>query len=141
MAAPFVTTQRLRFCDTDKLGHVNNAIYAVMYEAGRSELMDRVGLLAPEARRAVVIVRLELDFLREMNWPGEVDIESAVIRIGTKSVHVRQRLLVEGKIVSRALSVLAVIDTETRRAVPIEADWRARFEPWTLPEFDRQPER
>lgn len=141
MAAPFLTSQRLRFCDTDKLGHVNNAIYAVMYEAGRSELMDRVGLLSPNDRRGVVIARLELDFLREMNWPGEVAIESAVVRIGTKSLHVRQRLLIDGGIVSRALSVLAVIDTDTRRAVPIEPAWRARFEPWTLPEFDRQPER
>jgi len=141
MAAPFVTSQRLRFCDTDKLGHVNNAVYAVMYEAGRSELMQRVGLLSPEDSRGVVIARLKLDFLREMNWPGEVSIESAVARIGTKSLHVRQRLLVDGALVSRGLSVLAVIDTVTRRAVPIEDAWRVKLEPWTVPDFDHQPPR
>ncbi len=141
MGAPFVTSQRLRFCDTDKLGHVNNAVYAVMYEAGRAELMERVGLLSPEDSRGVVIARLELDFLREMNWPGEVSIESAVVRIGTKSLHVRQRLLVDGAVVSRGLSVLAVIDTNTRRAVPIEDGWRAKLDPWTVPDFDHQPAR
>ena len=141
MGSPFVTSQRLRFCDTDKLGHVNNAIYAVMYEAGRSELMDAVGLLSPEDSRGVVIARLELDFLREMNWPGEVSIESAVARIGVKSLHVRQRLLIGGALVSRALSVLAVIDTGTRRAVPIADAWRAKLEPWTVPDFDHQPAR
>ncbi len=141
MGAPFVTSQNLRFCDTDQLGHVNNAIYAVMYEAGRSELMERLGLLAEAENRGVVIARLEVDFLREMNWPGTVSIESAIARVGTKSIHVRQRLLVDGVIVSRGLSVLAVIDTVARRAVPIEDGWRARMEAWTVPDFDHQPGR
>jgi acyl-CoA thioester hydrolase len=133
MGAPFVTSQILRFCDTDKLGHVNNAVYAVMYEAGRSELMNLAGLLDAGAGHAVVIARLELDFLREMNWPGEVHIATEVARIGTKSLHMRQSLTLNDILVSRSTSVLAVIDTTTRRAVPIDAAWRARLEEWLVP--------
>ncbi|MCW3474460.1 acyl-CoA thioesterase [Limobrevibacterium gyesilva] len=129
-----MTTQKLRFCDTDQLGHVNNAVYAVMYEAGRAEMMQEAGLLAIDGGFGVVIARLELDFLREMNWPGEVRIETALHRIGTKSLHVRQRLLIEGELVSRAASVLAVIDTTTRRAVPITESWRAVLGQWLVPE-------
>jgi acyl-CoA thioester hydrolase len=135
MAAPFVTLQKLRFCDTDKLGHVNNAIYPVLYEAGRAEMLDQAGLLAPSDDRAVVIARLEIDFLREMNWPAEVSVESAIHRIGSKSLHVRQRLVVDGVVTSRSASVLAIIDTETRRAVELEAGWRADFEQWLVPDF------
>ena len=141
MGEPFVTSQRLRFCDTDKLGHVNNAVYAVMAEAGRAELMQRVGLLAESEGRGVVIARLELDFLREMNWPGEVSVETAVVRLGAKSMHLRQRIVLGGVLVGRALSVLAVIDTATRRAVPIEDGWRAALAAWTVEDFDRQPAR
>ncbi len=105
MPAPFVTTQKLRFCDTDALGHVNNAVYAVMYEAGRAEMMRQVGLLDPACGFGVVIARLELDFLREMNWPAEVRIETALQRMSTKSLHVRQRLLIDGDAgLSRRLS-------------------------------------
>lgn len=129
------TIQKLRFCDTDRLGHVNNAVYAVMYEAGRAEMLERANLLAPAHGRAVVIARLEIDFLREMNWPGEVSVESAIHRIGTKSFTMRQRLLVDFAICSRALSVLAVIDTGTRRAVALEPAWKADFEMWLDPEF------
>ncbi len=132
MGAPFLTSQRLRFCDTDRLGHVNNAVYAVMYEAGRSEMMARAGLLDAGEGRAVVIARLEIDFLREMNWPGDVRIATEVARIGTKSMHMRQSLMLRDELVSRATSVLAVIDTTTRRAVPIEAAWRARLEEWAV---------
>lgn len=135
MGAPFVTTQRLRFCDTDRLGHVNNAVYAVMYEAGRAEMLASAGLLDPGGVHAVVIARLEVDFLREMNWPGEVTIETAVHRIGTKSLHLRQRLTVNGEITSRALSILAIIDVNSRRAVPIEPAWREAFEAWADPNF------
>jgi acyl-CoA thioester hydrolase len=131
----FVTSQTLRFCDTDRLGHVNNAVYSVMYEAGRAEMMQQAGLLAPSNNRGVVIARLELDFLREMNWPGEVRIETAIHRVGTKSIQVRQRLLVGGELVSRSSSVLAVIDTQLRRSVPIADDWRAALERWLVPDF------
>ena len=134
-AAPFVTPVALRFCDTDRLGHVNNAVYNVMYEAGRAEMLESVGLLSPASDRAVVIARLELDFLREMNWPGTVLIESAIHRIGTKSFHLRQRLSVDGTLTSRAASVLAIMDTNTRRAVAITEDWRAAFAQWLVPDF------
>jgi acyl-CoA thioester hydrolase len=132
MGAPFVTTQKLRFCDTDRLGHVNNAIYAVMCEAGRAELMQAAGLFGPGSGHGIVIARLELDFLREMNWPGEIRIETAIARIGQKSLHVAQ-LLHQGEVkVARAASVLAVIDTATRRAVAIAPAWRAVLERWVV---------
>jgi acyl-CoA thioester hydrolase len=131
----FVTSQKLRFCDTDRLGHINNAVYAVLYEAGRAEMLEHAGLLLPSAGRAVVIARLEIDFLREMNWPGIVSVESAINRIGTKSFTLRQRLVLDGVVSSRASSVLAVIDTETRRAVELEAAWRADFQQWLEPDF------
>ncbi len=132
MPAPFVTSQRLRFCDTDSVGHVNNAVYAVMLEAGRAELMATCGLLDPAAGQGVVIARLELDFLREMNWPGEVRIETAVARIGTKSIHLRQRLEFSGETVANALSVLVVIDTASRRPIAVTPDWRAALAPYAV---------
>ncbi len=135
MGAPFVTTQLLRFCDTDALGHVNNAVYAVMCEAGRAELSQQIGLLAPDGGRAIVLVRLELDFLREMTWPGEVRIETAIQRIGTKSLHVRQRITKGDVLAARAATVLAVMDTATRRAVPVDDALRAELAPWIVEDF------
>ena len=132
MGEPIITTQQLRFCDTDKLGHINNAVYAEMLEAGRVEMLEPLGLLG--GPHAVVIARLEIDYLREMNWPGTVRIETSVARIGTKSMHMRQRLLLGGEETARSRSVLAVIDVATRRAVPIHDGWRAVLARWHVPE-------
>jgi acyl-CoA thioester hydrolase len=123
MGEPFVTSQRLRLCDTDRLGHVNNAVYAVLYEAGRAEMLQLLDLLTNAF--SPVIVRLEIDFLREMNWPADVRIETEVGRLGTKSFQLQQRLLVDGEVTSRAQSVMAIIDMQSRRAVPLTAAWRA----------------
>lgn len=128
MGEPLVTLQKLRFCDTDMLGHVNNAAYAEMFEAGRVDMLVPLGLLG--GPHAVVIARLEIDFLREMNWPGDVRIETWVARIGTKSMHLRQRLLAAGEETARSRSVLAVIDVATRRPVPIHDGWRAVLAGW-----------
>jgi acyl-CoA thioester hydrolase len=135
MTAPHITEVPLRFCDTDRLGHVNNAVYAVLCEAGRAEMLQSVGLLEPSSAHAVVIARLELDFLREMNWPGTAVVESAIHQIGTKSFRVRHRIRIGDMLCARALSVLAVMSTETRRAVPLEQAWRDAFGQWFLPDF------
>ena len=135
MGAPYVTTQKIRFCDTDMLGHVNNSVYSVLLEAGRVELVNEAGLLDPANGFGVVIVRLELDFMGELNWPGEVTVESAVHRLGTKSIQVRQRLISNGTIAAKSHTVLAVMDMNTRKAVPLRDDWRATLDQWVVEDF------
>lgn len=125
----FVTTHRLRFNDTDRLGHVNNAVFAVMLEQGRSELAVLAGLPVDSSGQALVIVRLELDFLREIGWPGDVRIESEVVRLGGRSFTMAQRLIHGGELCARAQTVLVVMDRAAGRAVPIDP-WRPSLERW-----------
>ena len=67
---PLWTRETLRFADTDRLGHVNNAVFATFCESGRVAFFyDPAALLVPPGC-AVVIARLVLDFRAEMHWPG-----------------------------------------------------------------------
>lgn len=119
----FVTTHRLRFNDTDRLGHVNNSVFSVMLEQGRSEMGVEAGLPMGEGTEMLVIVRLELDFLSEMTWPGEVRIETEVLRLGGRSFTVQQRLLQHDEVCGKAQTVLVIMDREAKRAVSIDP-WR-----------------
>ena len=130
MGSPHRTTHRLRFNDTDRLGHANNAVFAVMLEQGRSELAAEAGLPIEGGARSVVIVRLELDFLREMSWPGDVEIETWVARLGGRSIELRQRLVHGGQECGRALTVICILDRATGRAAGIEPAWREALERW-----------
>ena len=129
----YVTTHRLRFNDTDRLGHVNNAVFSVMLEQGRSELAVAAGMPIDPSSQMVVIVRLELDFLQEMSWPGEVTVETELARLGGRSFTMRQRLIHGGQLCARSQTVLVVMDRESRRAVSIDP-WRASLERWLAPE-------
>ncbi len=122
------TVHRLRFNDTDRLGHVNNAVFAVMLEQGRSELASEAGLPLQNELQALVIVRLELDFVREMTWPGDVRIETELTRIGGRSFTLGQRLISGGEICARASTVLVVLDRATGRAAALTDAWRSALE-------------
>ena len=124
------TAHRLRFNDTDRLGHVNNAVFAVMLEQGRSELAVEAGLPIESDGMALVIVRLELEFLREMAWPGTVLIETEVARLGNRSFTLRQRLIVDSGLCARADTVLVVMDRAARRALPLDEQWRNSLARW-----------
>ena len=127
------TTHRLRFNDTDQLGHVNNAVFAVMLEQGRSELAREAGLPVEADAAFLVIVRLELDFLREMAWPGAVTIETEVARLGTRSFTLHQRLVSNNELCARAVTVLVVLDRVARRALPLDGPWRDSLTRWLEP--------
>ncbi len=131
MPGAFVTTHKLRFSDCDMVGHVNNAIYSVMFEAGRTDLMQAAGIYSLDSSFSMVIVRIEIDFKREMNWPGDVVIETYVDRIGNKSIHMRQVLRSMGEVRAEGLSILASIDRDSRRAIELDQSWRDRFASWT----------
>jgi acyl-CoA thioester hydrolase len=130
--AVFVTTHRLRFNDTDKLGHVNNAVFAVMLEQGRAELLDVAGLPIGAHEQSVVIVRMELDFIAEMTWPGEVRIETWVARLGGRSFQMQQRLVSAGMLCGQAVTVMVIMDRAARKAVPIDP-WRESLSQWLAP--------
>ncbi len=130
----FRTTQRLRYSDNDENGHLNNAVYATLFESGRVELFAEAKLMAERSGLATVLARLEIDFKHELSWPGDVLIETVVLRFGTKSVSFRQRIGRDGLVAAEAVTVLVLIDRSTRRSVPLDDAVRERLAPWLLPD-------
>ncbi len=124
---PLWTTDVLRYCDTDRQGHVNNAVFATFCESGRVKaLLNPEAPLAPPGC-AFVIARLALDFLGEIRWPGEVEIGTTVLEIGRSSVTLGQGLFVGRRCVATAESVIVLTDETTRRSTPLPDPARARL--------------
>ena len=114
---------KLRYADTDRLGHVNNAVFSTFFETGRVELLhDRTAPLhAPNG--GFVIARLTIDFAAEILWPGTVDIGTRVSAIGRSSLRLQQALFQDGRHVASSESVVVHIDLTDRRsrALPPES--------------------
>lgn len=125
---PARTHDKLRYADTDRQGHVNNAVFASFLETGRVELLyDPEGPLA-EAGGAFVIARLALDLRAELRWPGVVQIGTRVARIGTSSVTLEQALYQGDVCAATAETVIVHVDEATHRARPLGARALAKLE-------------
>ena len=66
-----------------------------------------------------VIARLEIDFLGEMHWPGNVVIGSRCDHVGRSSLLMTQALFVDGRCAANARSTVVLMDRATRRAAPL----------------------
>jgi acyl-CoA thioester hydrolase len=124
---PLRSFDKLRYGDTDRQGHVNNAVFGTFLETGRCELLELgFGDSWREADSSIVIARLELDFLAEVLWPGRVEIGTAVIKLGNSSIRLEQALFQGERLVAKAQSVLVHLGPEKRPATLPDAA-RERF--------------
>ena len=116
---PIRTSEKLRFADTDRNGHVSNAVFATCCQNARLELLhDRSRIpLAIDAH--FVIARLTLEFLKEMHWPGAVEIGTRLDRVGSSSVTMTQSLFLGVRCVAHAYSTVVLIDRSTRQPTPL----------------------
>lgn len=109
---------KLRYGDTDRQGHVNNAVFATFFETGRVEMIldGDAPLLEPDG--SFVLARIEIDLVAEILWPGTVEIGSAVSRVGRSSIGLEQALFQQGRLCARATSVVVQVDGATKRSTP-----------------------
>ena len=116
---PLVTTDKIRYADTDRQGHVNNAVFAVFLETGRVELLYNPERPLVSEGGEFVIASLNLSFIGEIRWPGEVKIGTYVKRVGTSSMTIGQVLYQQHDCVAEAETVIVQIDLKTRKALPL----------------------
>lgn len=111
------TEVNLRYGDTDRQGHVNNAAYCTFFESGRCAfLFDDKGNNVAGDDKNFVIVRLTLDYLEEINFPGIVEVGSRISKLGKSSFTVEQAVFKDGICCSTAESIIVQIDNSTKRS-------------------------
>ena len=125
------TKESVRYNDTDRQGHVNNAVFVTFLEAGRVSLLynPKEKVLAPEGT-SFVLANLVLNFRAELHWPSEVHIGTTVTSIGRSSVTFGQGLFVGGNCVATARTVLVLIDDTTRKSWPLPEQTREELNKW-----------
>lgn len=128
---PLRSYDKIRFRDTDKQGHVNNAVFSTYLETGRTELLYIPKPLYDE-ESTFVIAHLTLDLIGEINWPGTVEIGTAVEKIGNSSVHLNQCLFHNDQVVARAKTVIVQIDLHTRQSKALSEEAKAAFKQYTF---------
>lgn len=125
------TYDKLRFSDTDKQGHINNAVYSTFYETGRSETFNQAHKVANDPDCEFVIAQVTIRYLKEVHWPGVVEVGTRLQRIGNSSLVLEQALFHDGELCSSSESVCVQINTASRKSQPFNDTMRSHFESLT----------
>ncbi len=123
----FWCEERARYGDTDRQGHVNNAVFATFCESGRVGLFHSEETPFAPPGTEFVIARLTLDFRAEILWRDRIEIGTVVLALGRSSFTLGQGLFRGETPVATAESVLVLMDLATRRATPLPPPLRARL--------------
>jgi acyl-CoA thioester hydrolase len=123
----FWVAEHVRYADLDMLGHVNNKAYATYYETARVSYMMACGL-SDGRRVGVAMVRLEIDYRKEIRFPATLRLGIRLVRLGNSSLTLACAIFDEDRCASTALSIAVKFDPETRASTPFTPEQRALLE-------------
>lgn len=112
----------IRLGDLDHQNHVNNAVFSTYLETGRVNFMRDVFGSLRFGDRGFVVARLEINFLKQLHWPGMVDVCTGVERIGTSSVTYAQAVFHEGQCAAAGRTTMVFTDRAAGRSAPMPAE-------------------
>ncbi len=123
-----------RFCETDALGHINNTTLPVWFEQAREPLF-RVFVPSMKPRDwNLIIARIEVDFLAQLEFGDPVEIRTWLSRIGSSSMEITQEAWQCGACGARGKAVMIHFDYKQGRPAPIPETVRPQLSDWLKPE-------
>lgn len=129
---PLFVTVPSRFRDLDTLGHINNVAIGSFYEEGRAHLNRTV--FPPQTRHAhnmrLLIADVHIAYLQEAHYPGDIEVGTGIVRMGTSSYTIGLALFQNGECVGTCETVL--VNTDGHKPVPIPDEGRAALEAYQL---------
>jgi uncharacterized protein YceH (UPF0502 family)/acyl-CoA thioesterase FadM len=121
----------LRWGDMDAMGHVNNTLYFRFMEICRLDWMFSVGVDSKLSTAGPVIVNAFCNFLRQLEFPGDVRVTMSVAHPGRSSFdtfHSIERTDEPGVVYAEGGARTVWTDYAAKRSAPMPDWFRARLE-------------
>ena len=113
----FKKTITPRFGDVDGLRHINNTLLPVWFELGREPFFRYFNPDMQLEGWNLIMAHIDVDFLVPMVLGKDVEIRTAVAKIGRSSFTVRQEAWQDGVLSASGNAV--IVHYDFRRAVPL----------------------
>ena len=98
MTGKLVHTMRMpiRWGDMDAMGHVNNTVYFRYFETARIAWFDQIACTPDPAGEGPVIVNADCSFLKQLKYPGEIEVTTLVGPPGRSSFQMTHQIRLVG---------------------------------------------
>jgi acyl-CoA thioester hydrolase len=124
----FATEEHLRFADVDANNHINNGAFLQLLENARVSYMRAV-VRSGLPRFRVVVGRLEIDFRRQMFFPGRATACARLIEVQERKCVIGHALFDgEGQCTATLRAIMVSLNEETHRSTPFDPAVRAALE-------------
>jgi len=126
------TTIPIRWGDMDAMGHVNNTVYFRYFEIARLDWIYKVCGGWQGSTQGPVIVNAFCNFLRQLEFPGDVRARFYVTNPGRSSFDTYltiERTDQPGIVWAEGGAKMVWIDYATRKSVPLPEALRAQIGP------------
>jgi acyl-CoA thioester hydrolase len=121
----FSTTEHLRFADLDANGHINNGSFIEMMENARVSYLRQI-VRSGLPRFRLVIGRIEVDFRRQMFFPGSATACARLVEAHDRKVVIGQALFDgEGRCTAVQKVIMVSLNEETHKSTPFDPAVRA----------------
>ncbi len=112
---------KIRYCETDMLGHVNNVSYYMYFEQGRIEYFENLGLTdALFGKQAVsVVADMECSYLRQLYLKEKMTLHVRAARLGRSSIDIEYAIMASGELKAAARGAIVLVDTATGKSTPV----------------------
>lgn len=88
----FETKVKVRFCETDALGHISNISYFIYLEEARTDFFIDLGFGADLEDWKVILASAKCDFVRQGYYNQKLKVVTEVQRIGRSSFTIVHRI-------------------------------------------------
>ncbi|MDR2187461.1 MAG: acyl-CoA thioesterase [Azonexus sp.] len=123
-----VTHLPIRWGDQDAFGHVNNTVYFRYMEQARIEWVESLGFKTWLGDEGPVIVHASCTFLRQMTYPGTVEVRTSVGRPGRSSFQTYVDMQIDGELFAAGTAKIVWVNRLTGKSTPLPESLRALLE-------------
>lgn len=131
---PFLRRHPLRYSDMDSFRHLNNVATAALFKDGRAHLNVEVfgpaSINDPPPGFQLLFGSITINYVRQAYIPGDAEIRSGIVRIGTTSYIFAQAAFQQDTCFALSQSVMIVASADRPR--PITDVERAAMQPFLM---------
>ncbi|XOV81440.1 MAG: acyl-CoA thioesterase [Aestuariibacter sp.] len=120
-------TFKVRFSETDGLGHVGNTVHVVWFEAAREPIFKLFTPGLDMDSWPLILASYKVDFLKQV-FLGEVEIRSGISRLGGSSFDIYQEVWQNEECCAKGVTTLVNFDYQQNKAQPIPEDVRRQLQ-------------
>jgi acyl-CoA thioester hydrolase len=117
----------IRWGDMDAMAHVNNTIYFRYCEIARLDWMFKVGAGVDPAGQGPIVINAFCNFLRQLEFPGDVRVTVYVAKPGRtsfESYHTLERTDEPGVVYAEGGARIVWTDYPAKKSAPMPAWFR-----------------